>query len=294
MKIAFLACAETMPGAPERRPDAFEHDLQIGALREGLAGSAAEVIELDWRGPLDEIAACDLALLGTAWNYTDHPAEFAARLDVLQARGVTVCNPPAMVRWNSDKSYLTELAAKGVPSIPTHWEEDPGENEVNAAMAAFGTDRVVVKRRVGAGAIGQFSFRRGDPALLGWHMGQPALIQPFLPAIAEEGEYSFIFIDGEFSHAVLKRAAAGDYRIQSLFGGTEMAIRPSLDDIKAASEVMGMLPFDDAPLYARIDMVRASGGRLSLMEAELIEPYLYPLQRRDFGRVLARAVLARD
>ena len=291
MRIAFLACPETLPGSPTRRPDAFEHDLQIEALRDGLAGRA-EVVALDWRAPLRELARCDVALVGSAWDYTEARAEFLDRLDALEEAGVTVRNPAAVVRWNSDKLYLRELAKLGAPSIPTLWPEAPDEAEVTAAFVSFGTDRVVVKRRVGAGAIGQASFTRGDPALTGWRMDQPAMIQPFLPAIQAEGELSFIFVAGAFSHALVKRAQAGDYRIQSLYGGTEVALDPSCADLAAAQAIMALLPFAQPPLYARIDMVRGLDGALAVMEAELIEPYLYPQQGPQFGPMLADAVLA--
>lgn len=291
-KIAFLACPDTLPGSPTRRPDAFEHDLQIGALRDGLAGRA-EVLEFDWRAPLEQLGECRIALLGTAWDYTDHPAEFLAKLEQLQAAGMQVCNPPAVVRWNADKHYLAELAEAGAPTIPTLWHDNPGEAEIVAAFDQFGCDRLVVKRRVGAGAVGQFSFTRGDPALSGWQMGQAALIQPFLPAIQSEGELSLIFLGGAFSHALWKRAVAGDYRIQSLYGGTEHAVIPAPQDRARAEAVMAMLPFDQPPLYARIDMVRGLDGELALIEAELIEPYLYPRQDQHFGTRLAEAVLAR-
>lgn len=291
-KIAFLACAATLPGSATRRPDAFEHDHQIGALRNGLAGRA-EVVALDWRGPIAPIAECRIALLGTSWDYTDHPAEFLARLEQLEAAGVQVCNPPQVVRWNADKHYLEDLAARGAPAIPTLWHDNPGEAEVAAAFARFGCDRVVVKRRVGAGAVGQFSFVRGDAALAGWRMGQAALIQPFLPAIQHEGELSLIFLGGRFSHALWKRAVPGDYRIQSLYGGTEHAVIPAPADLARAEAVLAMLPFDQTPLYARIDMVRGLDGELALIEAELIEPYLYPRQDEGFGARFAEAVLER-
>lgn len=293
MEIAFLACPETLPGAPGRRPDAFEHDEQIGALRRGLAGTGVSVVDIDWHGPLADLLRFPLALLGTAWDYTEEPAAFVERLSALEAAGVQVCNPAAMVEWNADKGYLADLAASGAPSIPTIWNDAPTGRDVADALDSFGCDRVVVKRRVGAGAIGQSSFFRGDPAMEGWAMDQPALLQPFLPSIQTDGEYSFIFVDGAFSHALVKRAAAGDYRIQSLYGGTEHAVHPQMADLRAAQAVMGMLPFAVSPLYARVDMVRGRDGQLALMEAELIEPYLYPLQDADFGERLAKAVLAR-
>ena len=91
MQIAFLACPGTLPGSPTRRIDAFEHDLQMAALREGLAGRAA-LADIDWRAPLEELAGFDVALIGTAWDYTEAKDAFLARLEALEAAGVKVCN----------------------------------------------------------------------------------------------------------------------------------------------------------------------------------------------------------
>jgi glutathione synthase/RimK-type ligase-like ATP-grasp enzyme len=292
VKIAFLACPETLPGSPTRRPDAFEHDLLVGALRDGLAGRA-EVAEIDWRAPLDDLARFDLAYLGTPWDYTEAKEEFLTRLAELETSGVTVCNPLEVVRWNADKLYLKELGARGAATIPTLWPERAGPSDVLAAFDHFGTDRVVVKRRVGAGAIGQDSFTRDTPPADDWSLEQAAMIQPFLPAIQREGELSFVFIDGAFSHALLKQATGGDYRIQSLYGGTETPLDPAPADRAAAEAVMALLPFAEPPLYARIDMVRLDDGQLAVIEAELIEPYLYPEQGPDFGAMLAAAMLRR-
>ena len=291
MKVAFLACPETLPGSPTRRPDAFEHDLQLAALRDGL-GNRAEVIAIDWRAPMEDLARFDLAILGTPWDYTEAKDEFIARLETLEAAGVVVANPSDVVRWNADKLYLIYLAARGAPSIPTLWPEAPGPADIHAAFDHFGCERVVVKRRVGAGAIGQDSFKRGDAAIDQWSMDQPAMIQPFLPAIQTEGELSFIFVKGALSHALIKRAAPGDYRIQSLYGGVEIPLEPHPADRAAAEAVMALLPFAAPPLYARIDMMRLDCGTLAAIEAELIEPYLYPLQGPEFGQRLAEAVLA--
>jgi glutathione synthase/RimK-type ligase-like ATP-grasp enzyme len=291
-RIAFLACPDTLPGSPTRRPDAFEHDLLLAAIREGLAGRA-ELIDIDWRAPLDLLTGFDLAYLGTPWNYTEAKDLFLARLEALAAAGVTVCNPVEVIRWNSDKLYLRELEQRGAASIPTLWPESAGPQDILTAFDHFGCDRVVVKRRVGAGAVGQDSFTRGSPPPAGWRIEQPAMIQPFLPAIQSEGEHSFIFIDGAFSHGLIKQAAKGDYRIQSLYGGIEVAVDPAPADRAAAEAIMAMLPFAEPPLYARIDMVRLDSGELAVIEAELIEPYLYPLQGPDFGRLLADAMLRR-
>lgn len=291
-RIAFLACADTLPGKGSRRGDAFEHDLEVAALRPAFAAAGLELVEIDWRAPLEAFDGCAMALLGTAWDYQDHPAEFLARLEALEARGVAVHNPCEVVRWNADKGYLRELAQSGAPTIPTLWQEGVGRAEIAAAMEILGTDRVVVKRQVGAGGIGQHSFTRDKLPDADWRMGRAAMIQPFLPSVLDEGEYSFVFIDGAFSHGVLKRPAIGEYRVQSLFGGSESDYFPAPDDLAGAQSVIAALPFSDL-LYARIDMIRLPDASLAVMEAETIEPYLYPEQSRDLGERLARAVLKR-
>ena len=117
------------------------------------------------------------------------------------------------------------------------------------------------------------------------------MVQPFQSAIQTEGEYSFIFIDGDFSHALLKQAKSGDYRIQSSYGGTETKVTPSASDLASASAILGLL--DETPLYARVDMLRGADGGMLLMELELIEPYLYPVEGPELGPRLAAAIAKR-
>ena len=123
-------------------------------------------------------------------------------------------------------------------------------------------------------------------------MKHACMVQPFLPSIVQEGEYTFVFIEGCFSHSVLKRAGEGDYRIQSLYGGIECDYVPDKQDLATAEAVVAALPFD-RPLYCRIDMVRLASGELAVMEAEMIEPYLYPVQGPQLGEKMAKAILTR-
>lgn len=288
-RIGFLACADTLPGPGERRGDAFEHDLEVAALRPAFQAAGLELIEIDWRAPLEEFAGITAVMLGTAWDYQDDPAHFQRKLATLAAIGITVHNPPEVVRWNIDKRYLIELNASGATTVPTLWLDDVGQRDVVDAIANFNSDGVVVKRQIGAGGMGQFRFTSDDLPSADWRMGRPAMVQPFLRSIVDEGEYSFVFIDGAFSHALLKRTASGEYRIQSLYGGYEEDFHPRAADLAQAEAVITALPFAP-PLYARIDMVRLDNGVLAVMEAEMIEPYLYPQQGPELGDRLAAAI----
>jgi len=291
--IGFLACDSTLPGQGDRRRgDAFEHDLMIAALEPAFAAQNLDLRIIDWEAPTDEFRGVELVLLGTAWNYQDKPQEFLAKLTEISKCGITVCNPPEVVSWNAIKSYLQVLSEAGVRAIPTLWREIVTEKGALEAMDTFDCDRVVVKRQIGAGALDQELISRGSLPGPDWEFGHQAMLQPFLPAIAKEGELSFIFIDGELSHAVRKLPADGDYRIQSLYGGRESVHEASADEAAAAGAVIANLPFE-TPLYARIDMLRDTDGTLLLMEAEMIEPYLYPEQGPELGERLARAIAKR-
>ena len=294
-RIGFLACAATLPAARSatavRRGDAYEHDLTIAALRPAFEACAMRLDVIDWEAPLEAFSPFDAVLLGTAWNYQDRPEMFLAKLEALARQGVGVFNPPPIVRWNMSKTYLRELARTGVPTIPTVWYDRADAGLAHAAMDELECDRLVVKQQIGAGAIGQELLVRGEIAD-DWRFDRPAMLQPFLPAIADQGELSFVFVDEAFSHAVRKLPARGDYRIQSLYGGREEAWDPGADEIAAAAAALAALPFDP-PLYIRVDMVPAPGSTLTIMEVELIEPYLYPEQGPQIGELLARAVAAR-
>lgn len=288
MNIGFLTCPGTHPGSPNRRLDATEHDRQVDALRPALAQRGHALVEIDWRAPLEAFAQLPLILIGTPWDYQDDEAAFLTRLDALEADGHLLCNSAALVRWNARKTYLRDLAERGAATIPTVWLDRADAADVARAMDGFACDTLVAKRQVGAGAEGQ-SIHRRESLDLGWKMDPPMMLQPFLQQIQSEGEYSFVFIDGEFSHALVKRPAQGDYRVQSLYGGNEQPLDPAATDLAAAKAIVDAIPHD-VPLYARIDMVRGTDGCLLVMEAEMIEPYLYPEQGPKLGEMMAEAI----
>lgn len=288
IKIAFLASKVTLPGSPVRRDDAFEHDLQVAELTEPLKLLGFNLIPVDWTDDNLADAGYAAAIIGTTWDYSDHPDRFLQKLRLLEANGIPVFNSPDLVEWNRRKTYLKTLAKRGARTIPTLWLSKPSAIEIKQAFEQLNTDNIVIKRQIGAGAQDQLRYCNGDDIMSFTH---DAMIQPFVPSIQSEGEYSFIIIDGELSHALIKRAKQGDYRIQSLYGGYEEKIVPDRKDAAKASEILGYL--DETPLYARVDMVRMHDGELALMELELIEPYLYPQQADHLGEMMACALKRR-
>lgn len=285
-RIAFLSCPVTLPGHAERRADAYEHDRQFAAIGEPLSRLGHELVAVSWDAD-EDWSQFRAAIIGTTWDYWDRTEDYLAALERISGQ-TRLFNPAELVRWNIRKTYLKHLAERGVATIPTLWLDAPADHDVEAAFDELGTDTLVVKRQVGAGADGQVKLNRGDNLPAFTH---PMMVQPFMPGIQTEGEFSFIFIDGQFSHALVKQAKAGDYRIQSLYGGVEHPVSPPEADLRAAKGVLETL--DEYPLYARVDMVRGETGALLLMELELIEPFLYPGQGPNMGALYAEALSRR-
>ena len=290
-EIALLTAANLMPDAPDRRADARLLDIQLEILRAGLAPHGLTLTPIRWTDTGLDWKRFAAVLVNCAWDYQDNHEAFLSTLDRIAALGLPVFNDPATVRWNIRKTYLREMEAKGVPIIPTHWPEAPTAADIAAAMEAFASDDVILKRQVGGGAREQVRYTRANLPAAGPVMDRPGMIQPFIPAIATEGEFSFLFVDGAFSHALLKRPKSGDYRIQAAYGGVSQAIDPAPEDRSAAQRVLDVLT--SPPLYARVDMVRGAGGDLLLMELEVLEPYLFPEEGPGIGAMLGAALARR-
>lgn len=200
---------------------------------------------------------------------------------------IPLFNPAALMLWNTRKTYLTELEAAGVTTVPT-WFGDASPATVAAAFDDFASHELIVKPQVSAGSYQTSRVTRSDPP----PSIREAMIQPFLPAIAEEGEYSLFYIGGELTHAIVKRATGGDFRIQPQFGGVNEPWAPDAEALAVAKAALNAAPLP--PVYVRIDLLRRLDGRLALIEFEAIEPDLYfhhgneALERlaQDVARVL--------
>jgi hypothetical protein len=207
-------------------------------------------------------------IIRSCWDYHLRLPEFLAWIAVVESHDVDLQNNGTLVRWNADKRYLRRLEQCGITIPETHWLSEHEETSLSGVLAAHGWDCAVVKPTVSATAHKtKLVARDTDEILRG-----PAIVQKFMPEIQTQGESSFIFFHGEFSHAVSKLPAAGDFRVQTEFGGSVREIAPSRSLIDAASEVLREVEYQ--PLYARVDGLERD-GKFVLMELELIEPNLF-------------------
>lgn len=286
MRLAFLV---PDPDYPEEWDWAF--DVEADALRK--RGVAVDAVP--WT-QADDLSAYDLVLPLVVWGYHLQYEEWRGFLDRIVADQVPINNPPELLRWNSDKAYLTQLGGKGIPTVETIEVECLDESELAAASARLGTEEMVVKPPVSASATGTHRIRVGD-AIPAEERGRRMMIQPFLPSIATEGEYAVILFDGVYSHTVVKRPKSGDFRVQPHLGGSTEPSDPPSGAVELAQAALAAAPAEAS--YARVDIVRGRNGELLIMELELIEPALFldvaPHGEDAFAdSVIAAAERARD
>jgi glutathione synthase/RimK-type ligase-like ATP-grasp enzyme len=220
-----------------------------------------------------------------SWSYHQHLDAWYARLDRLAASGLPVVNTAETVRWNTNKTYLAGLEAAGVAIVPTLFADILTPAVIAEAHARFGPS-LVAKPQVSGGSFATVRLEKGE-ALQGGPPG-PAMVQPFLKSIASEGELSLLYFGGVFSHAIGKRAQAGDFRVQYQYGGTYAPLDPPADALALAEQVLSTAGRSLA--YARIDLIRGDDGALRLMELEAIEPDLYLEHAPDGGAAFAKAM----
>lgn len=265
-------------------PD-YEEDWQPVAERyRSLLGEGAALRTWNDAG---DLSGFDLILPLMAWGYQRHPLHWFHLLDSWEAAGLRFANPIATLRWNTNKDYLFDLEAAGVAIVPSRLAHALTRADIAAAHAAFGSKMFVIKPTISGGADGTYRLGPNDPipfAVLEREM----LIQPMMPAIASEGEFSLFYFAGQYSHAILKIPDQGDFRVQEQFGGREISVAAPSAGLILAETALAAAP---GPLaYARVDMVRGADGGFYLMELELIEPSLFLHHAQDDGAAFVAAV----
>ena len=260
-----------------------------------LAAANVEAKFVDWRSDGCDLSQFDLLILRSCWDYHLHGEEFIAWLRQT-ADMVRVLNDPETVLWNRNKFYLRELEAQGIAIAPTVFVAGAEEISASARVQIQSWGKVVVKPAVSASAHNTWLVDGAAlPAAteLGRKMQAEAfLVQQFISEIQTQGEISFTFIDGHYSHAVLKRPAAGDFRVQQEHGGSSELVVPSISLLKQVNAIANAVPRVRHSLYCRIDVVERA-GRLILMELELIEPELFLSLADGAAKKFANAIVGR-
>ncbi|HEY8371592.1 MAG TPA: hypothetical protein VIL00_02505 [Pseudonocardiaceae bacterium] len=252
------------------------------ALPPALRAVGVDAAFAPWDDPGAGFAEADLVVLRATWDYTDRLSEFLAWCETVP----NLANPARVVRWNTDKSYLADLASAGLPVVPTE-VVSPG-----AEPSSWPDDEVVVKPAVGAGSRGARRFRPEQRAAAEEHLaalhadGRTALVQPYQPAVDTEGETALVYLGGVFSHAFNKGPMLAESTPANPVDGSGLFVTERLKPAEPdpAQRALAEDVLDEVCarfglrhraelLYARVDVVRGARGPL-LLELELTEPSL--------------------
>lgn len=279
-------------------------DEDLPPLRRALEAGGARVTIARWDDLKIDWSSFDLALLRSTWDYAKRLPEFLQWIEHAATR-TRLLNPPAVVRWNTDKHYLAHLQRAGVPVVPSAFVE-PGE-DARRALTAFleahpHAEDVVVKPSVGAGSKDAQRHARDSRAEMLAHLNRllianrNALMQPYLPSVDAHGETALLFFDGEYSHAIrkgplLKRGAEP---ATGLFAVEQITPRePSSAECEIAQRALAAIPFERPLLYARVDLIHDESGAPRLLELELTEPSVFLGHATSAAERFAKAILRR-
>ena len=287
-KIAIATCAPL--------PDLDDDE---GMLLAELAGRGVDARPVIWSDPQADWGAFDAVIIRSTWDYSERNDEFvawAARAGAL----TRLFNPPAIIAWNTDKHYLADLAAAGIPVVPTtfvepgdDWEPDGLEEFVVKPTISCGSRDTMRYALPGSGDVPRAHVRR----LLA--EGRSVMVQPYLAAVDTVGESALIFIDGRYSHSIRKgqmlhRDRAGD-KVVGLYVEEQINARTATaDEMSVAERVLDAIPGGRGQvLYARVDLIPDDAGRPVLLELELTEPSLFYRYGPDVVSRLATGLLNR-
>jgi hypothetical protein len=291
LNVALATCAAM--------PDGFEADR---GLKTELEAAGARAQYVSWDEPGADWDAFDVVVVRSTFDYSRRHDEFLAWADALDGR---LRNPPAVLRWNSDKRYLSELASAGLPVVPTIFVS-PGDRLPSL------DGEVVVKPAVSAGGrdTGRFAAPAYDAAralLVDIPQGgRVAMVQPYLPAVDERGETALVFVAGELSHVLRKRAVLAPDEVAPArddeIGAAEIMYEEDLvragdatgDERELAGAIVAAVAerFGASPLYARVDLLAGADGAPTLLELELVEPALYLAEAPGAAQRFAAAIIS--
>ncbi|MDN5396490.1 MAG: hypothetical protein L0G39_19285 [Chryseobacterium sp.] len=240
-----------------------------------LTEKGLDVVPAIWNDEKVDWSRFHVAIIKSPWDYHNHLNEFLNWLYRLEKLNIKVLNPAEIIQWNSDKKYLRDIAKNGLPVIESEYL-DQGSSFDDRYFGMFDTDQLVVKPCVSAGAqntltVNKNNLKERTEEIDQLLKSEDYIIQPFVEEI-KNGEWSFLFFNGQYSHCSLKKPKKDDFRVQHYHGGTISYPTPDPLHIEQARSYLKSLP--QPTLYARVDGVLVNNS-FKLMELELIEPYLF-------------------
>jgi glutathione synthase/RimK-type ligase-like ATP-grasp enzyme len=270
MKIAFITYRRQ-----ERYSTGTTHS-EDDVLVKYLTDNGLDIEPVIWNEPGIDWSQYEVAVLKSPWDYHECFPEFSTWLSQLVALEIKILNPYSIVRWNADKHYLKDIADAGLGVVPGLYLERDSHPSLATYFSEFNTNKLIIKPCISASAKHTYivtpdNVLEKERELHALLQEDSFIVQPFVHEILN-GEISFIFLGGQYSHCVLKLPKAGDFRVQHFHGGTIQNYEPDASLFIVAQQYVSQ--FAKGCLYARVDGVLVN-GIFQLIELELIEPYLF-------------------
>ncbi len=266
----------------------LEDELVQKALEElGLA-----VTRKDWADSEFDWNLTNAILFRTTWDYFDRIEEFKLWLKRVEGKTKAI-NPISQIRWNMDKWYLKDLEEKGIPVVETLYIRRGENRNLETILESSGWSDAILKPTVAGGGrhtyrINPHTAKELESTFSDLIGNEDMMLQPFQTNIQLKGEVSLMVVGGEFTHAILKKAKSGDFRVQDDFGGSVHPYRASAEEIAFAERVVSVC--EPEPSYARVDVMWNNENELAVSEVELIEPELWFREYPEAANILARKI----
>lgn len=266
-----------------------EDEMATNALR----SKGLRVHRVDWADPDFDWTSTSSALFRTTWDYFHRFGEFSQWLNKVENL-TQLINPAKQVKWNLDKHYLLDLNKSGVHIPQSLFLEVGYEHGLEEAYKQCGWDQAILKPAISGAArhtyvINAESIHQYRDVFDNLIRKEALMLQPFLHNVVSHGEIAFMLFGGKFSHAILKKAKDGDFRVQDDFGGTVHDYKPTQQEIEFAEQVISVV--SPIPVYARLDVVFDNQNQLTVSELELIEPELWFRNFPESANMLAEQVV---
>ncbi|MCW9706680.1 ATP-grasp domain-containing protein [Fodinibius salsisoli] len=253
--------------------DCYDH-----LLFNPLADKGWAVEEVSWRDKQVDWNQFEVVVVRSPWDYQKDPEAFFKVLQEIDRSTARLENKLDLIKWNIDKTYLRDLESRGIEIVPSIWEDTFSIEQYPRFFEELSSSEIIIKPTISAGADDTFRIKRKDhkqytDQLAKLFEQRPFIVQPFMPHIVEEGEFSLFYFGDTYSHTILKTPEQNDFRVQEEHGGRLKKVEPEKELRSLGQEILEQL--NPAPLYTRVDFVRTEQDSFALMELELIEPSLY-------------------
>jgi glutathione synthase/RimK-type ligase-like ATP-grasp enzyme len=266
--------------------------LEDQLVSDALKNEEISVERKSWSDPDFDWSTTKFIIFRSTWDYFDRYDEFSVWLKNVSAK-TTLLNSAEIIHWNIDKHYLLDLKQKGIHICESYFIEKGTDTSLLELHDNLGWEKTVLKPCVSGAArhtykLEKDTFDQHEMIFQELISNEAMMLQPFQENIMTKGEFSFVLINGKYSHAVLKIAKPGDFRVQDDFGGTVHVHQANEEQIQFSENAVKACK--GRPMYARVDVIIDNDDKLAISEIELIEPELWFRNHQNAALILAKEI----